>query len=122
MYVHNFTSMMRTDYCVKQKNQVWNYLRVEYIWFICHLLDGVIISGYVVLKDVQRTTTWEEYVKKKRWWLHGKYCHDLGVCVTYRRDMDWMLHLLASCIRHSELHFTDDWHTHRLVTSVYIPH
>jgi hypothetical protein len=29
-----------------------------------------------------------------------------------RRGMDWILHLLANCIQHLELHFTDHWHTH----------
>jgi hypothetical protein len=28
-------------------------------------------------------------------------------CVTYRRDMDWMLGLLTTCIYHLELYFTD---------------
>jgi hypothetical protein len=29
----------------------------------------------------------------------------------YRRDMDWWMDLLITCIRHSELNFTDRWHT-----------
>jgi hypothetical protein len=54
---------MPTDYCLKQKIRYEIYLWVKYTWFIYRLLDDVvIISGYVVLKEVQRTTTWEEYV------------------------------------------------------------
>jgi hypothetical protein len=30
----------------------------------------------------------------------------------YRRGMDWILDILTTCIHHSELNFTDHWHTH----------
>jgi hypothetical protein len=33
--------------------------------------------------------------------------------------MDLWIDLLTTCIHHSEIHFTDHWHTHRLVFSVY---
>jgi hypothetical protein len=41
----------------------------------------------------------------------------LGVC-DYRRSMDWRMDLLITCIRHSELHFTDHWHTQTSVLSL----
>jgi hypothetical protein len=40
-----------------------------------------------------------------------------GVC-DCRRGMDWISHLLTTCIHHSELHFTDNWHTQTRVLSL----
>jgi hypothetical protein len=45
------------------------------------------------------------------------YCHDLGVC-DYRRSMEWVLDLLTTCTHHSELHFTDHWHTDQFPQSI----
>jgi hypothetical protein len=42
----------------------------------------------------------------------------LSHCSDYRRGMDWLLDLLTTCIHHSELHFTDDWHSQTSVLSV----
>jgi hypothetical protein len=36
----------------------------------------------------------------------------------YRRGMDWILDLLTTCTHHSELHFTDQWHTQTSVLSL----
>jgi hypothetical protein len=32
--------------------------------------------------------------------------------------MNWILNLLIDCMHHSELHFTDHWHTHRLLSPI----
>jgi hypothetical protein len=40
-----------------------------------------------------------------------EYCHDFECC-DYRGGMNWWMELLTTCIHHSELHFTDHWHTH----------
>jgi hypothetical protein len=42
-------------------------------------------------------------------------------CVTYRLGMNWILDLLTTCIHHSELHFTDHWHTQTNVRSLLHP-
>jgi hypothetical protein len=45
------------------------------------------------------------------------YYHDLGV-YDYKRGMDRWIHLLTTCAHHSELHFTDHWHTQTSVLSL----
>jgi hypothetical protein len=47
------------------------------------------------------------------------YCQVLGVR-DYRRGMGWILDLLTTWVHHSELQFTDNWHTQTNVLSLLV--
>jgi hypothetical protein len=50
------------------------------------------------------------------WSMHDN-SHDLGACIC-RRGLNWWMDLLTTCIHHSELHFTDHWHSQASVLSL----